>query len=238
MWTKEKYRVFWKEALQKTDENYRLFSQKIIQTNYPMLGIRTPNLQKMATAIAREDVLSYLKVALDKTYEEVLMQGFLLGKITEKGILKQALDTFLPKIDNWALCDMTVARLKLVAKEKDYFLKVIDSYLSKKDVYSKRVGLVLLLNYYVEDSFLEEIFCRIRKIKEHSYYVEMAIAWLLCECFIENQEQTFHFLCQEQLSMSILTKTVQKVCDSYRVSPAWKEKLKQLKQTKKELYSS
>lgn len=229
MWTLKEYQLLWKNLSNKKEESYRKFSQKIISTKYPMLGIRIPLLRKQAAIIAKTDVFSYLDLAKDTTYEEVLMQGILLGKLKGKEDLEKYLSAFLSKIDNWAICDMTVSSLKLVAKEKDYFLKVIDTYLKSQEEYTVRVGLVLLLNYYVEDAFLEEIFSRVLKVQSQAYFVEMALAWLLCECYIKNPDKTFTFLKSAPLSYSVLSKTVSKVCDSFQVKMEDKDRLKKYK---------
>ncbi len=235
MWTKEKYQMLWRKLVQKKDENYIAFSKKIIQTKYPMLGIRIPMLRKTASFIAKEDILSYLEIARDDSYEEVMLQGILLGKLKSKDSLKTALFSFLPKIDNWALCDIVVSSLKIVSKEKMFFLPIIDQLLESSELYTRRVGVVLLLNYYVEEDFLQELFQRILKIKGTEYSLEMAQAWLLCECFITNQEMTYTFLNEGGLSFSLLSKTIQKICDSHRVNMYWKSTLKLLRQKQKEL---
>ncbi len=237
-WTKQDYHAFWNQLKKAKEEDFRLFSERIIKTKYPMLGIRTPLLKKQASCIAKQDIDTYLEVSEKTYFEEILVQGFVIGKIREKEKLKQAFLKFVPQIDNWAVCDMVIASLKRVAKEKPYFLAMVDALLSKKKTFYIRSGLVLLLNYYVEDAFLEEIFRRILKITSKEYYVEMAEAWLLCECFIENEEKTYTFLKESVSSFSLLSKTIQKICDSYRVTKETKEKLKQLKnQKKEELYS-
>ena len=236
-WTSDKYHIFWKNIYKEKDKNYIDFLKKTVNTNYKIMGIRTPLLRKKASFIAKENIQSYLKVVKDETYEEVLMQGFVIGKLKNREEVANFMTQFVPKIDNWAICDMTVASLKIVNQEKDYFLPFIDHLLESDALYARRLGLVLLINYYVEDEFLEKIFKRILKTKGEEYYIDMAKAWLLCECFIKNQEKTYSFLENEVISFSILTKTVQKVCDSYRVSPLEKEKLKKLRAKKRKLYS-
>ncbi len=234
LWTKEKYQNLWKQIQEQKEEKYRIFSEKLIFTKYPILGVRIPFLRKMSSFIAKQDIDSYLKIAQSNYHEEILMKGFVIGKIKDKDKLKQAFLDFLPLIDNWATCDMVISSLKTIKKNQKYFLSLMDSLFEKKETYYLRAGFVLLLNYYVEDSFFSMIEEKIKKVNSDEYYVEMAQAWLLCECFIKNQEVFFPFLKEGNISFSLLSKTIQKICDSNRVDRKTKEKVKKLK---KELYS-
>ena len=50
------------------------------------------------------------------------------------------------------------------------------------------------------------------------YYVNMAIAWLLCECFIKHQDITLKYLENNNLNKFTINKCISKIKDSYRVS--------------------
>ena len=65
--------------------------------------------------------------------------------------------------------------------------------------------------------------------KETEYYVNMACAWLLAECFIKFRNETLHFLEQNTLNDFIVNKGIQKCRDSFRVSDEDKDLLLKFK---------
>ena len=64
---------------------------------------------------------------------------------------------------------------------------------------------------------------------ETEYYVNMAMAWLLCECFIKQKAKTISYLQNHKLNKFTINKMISKCCDSYRVSKEDKEYLKQFR---------
>jgi len=61
---------------------------------------------------------------------------------------------------------------------------------------------------------------------EQAYYVNMVIAWFLCECYIKNQKETKCFLKNHQLNQFTLKKFISKCQDSFRISEKDKKQLK------------
>ena len=67
-------------------------------------------------------------------------------------------DDFIPYIDNWATCDIVVGNFKIFKKNKEVGYKKIVEYVNSNNEFEIRVGLVLLLNYYIEPKYLNDIF--------------------------------------------------------------------------------
>ena len=65
--------------------------------------------------------------------------------------------------------------------------------------------------------------------QEKEYYVNMAVAWLLCDCFIKQKDSTLLFIQKNTLNPFVLNKFISKCCDSYRVSNDDKQFLKSLR---------
>lgn len=61
------------------------------------------------------------------------------------------------------------------------------------------------------------------------YYVNMGIAWLLCECFIKHREKTLAYLLKSNINTFTFNKTISKIKESYRVSSEDKIYLNTLK---------
>lgn len=64
---------------------------------------------------------------------------------------------------------------------------------------------------------------------DEAYYVQMAQGWLLSYLAIYHPEETLDYLSRCPLDYSIAGKAIQKTCDSFRVSPQWKQRFRQLR---------
>lgn len=228
-WTNEKYYCFLDYLKTKQDNTYREFNQKIVHTSLPMLGIRTPLLRQMAKEISKKEIVSFLDCSKDDSYEEVLLQGFVIGHIKDDQLSFSYFEKFIQKIDNWAICDMVVSSMKIVKQNRDIYWKRIQEMLNSCEVFVVRVGLVLLLDYYLEPAYLHDIFELVDKLNREEYYINMAVAWLLSVCYIKYKEETSIYLEHNQLSKFTYNKTIQKIVESNRISKEEKEELKKKK---------
>ena len=68
-----------------------------------------------------------------------------------------------------------------------------------------------------------------KEVKLDSYYVKMAMAWLLSITYINYKKETIEFLNTGLLDKFTHNKTISKICDSYRVSKKDKEEIKKLR---------
>ncbi len=228
-WTKEKYKLFLKELNTNKDLKYKEFNQKIIITEYPMLGVRTPLLRKIAKEISKTDYKSFLKLVTTNTYEEILIEGFVISNIKDVDESITYFDKFIKKIDNWAICDLVVSGMKIVKNNKKLFFNKIKNYLQDKHEYTVRVGVILLLDFYIEKDYLKEVFKLIDNIKREEYYIKMAIAWLLSICLIKYKEETLIYLKNSSLDDFTYNKALQKARESTRVTKEEKEYYNSLK---------
>ena len=101
--------------------------------------------------------------------------------------------------------------------------------LKKEETFSVRIGLILLLCFYVEKEYIFDILQLVKTVTHEEYYVGMGLAWLLAECYIKYPEETLVLLKEKSLSSFVQNKTISKIRDSYRVSKEEKEFLKSLK---------
>lgn len=226
-WTKEVYQQ-WLESLQRySDDKYRMFSEKLIFTKYPMLGIRTPILTQVVKSILMTDIYQFLQQTTYQYYEEVMIEGFVIASFKDPKVQIAYLDTYISKIDNWALCDMVISRMKLVKKYPEIYFEWLQTLLKNNNEFYKRFGYVLLLNYYVEDIYLDKIFELCNAYASSDYYVQMAIAWLLSYCYLQDKDKTLSYLKHNQLDTFTCRKAVQKIRESLRISKEEKVMLKQ-----------
>ena len=78
--------------------------------------------------------------------------------------------------------------------------------------------------------YLAVIFDRVARVKDREeYYIRMAVAWLVCECFIKYPDETYGFLKSRILPTWTQNKSISKIRDSYRVPKEVKDALLTLK---------
>ena len=216
-----KYSDFRTKLASLADDEYREFSMKGIPTDRPFIGVRIPDVKKIIKAIPAEDIDDFIKVE-PIALEEVLARGFLIARF----------DSQISYLDNWCTVDTFIASLRKTVKghERDFLEQKVESLLNHKDAFAVRAGLVSLLDFYVKEDYLHLIFDRIETLKDRDeYYIKMAIAWLLAECFIKFPDETFSYMKASRLPKWTFNKTISKVSDSYRVDEDAKKMLKLLR---------
>ena len=134
---------------------------------------------------------------------------------------------FIPLIDNWAICDIVCANAKIFKKNLEEGLIYINKCINNHNPWSKRVGLVLLLDYYINDKYIDVVLKLANNIKSDEYYVKMANAWLISICYIKYPNKTETFLNNTKIDNWTYNKAISKICDSTRVEKEAKNKLKE-----------
>lgn len=224
------YQEFIDELYNLQDLKYKEFHGKLIMSDN-LIGVRTPELKRIAKVIARSNYEEFFKKNKHKLYEENLVHGLVLGYLKlEFDELKILVNDFIPYIDNWAVCDMTVSNLKVYKKNKtkDIVFEEIKKYVNNNNPWINRFGYVLLLEYFIEEKYIDEIFNLCTNYKDH-YYVKMAIAWLISMCYIKYKGRTLTFLKKNKLDEWTHNKAIQKIIESYRVTEEDKKMLRGLK---------
>lgn len=225
-----KYEDFLNELYGLQDLKYKEFHSKLIM-NDKLIGVRTPELKRIAKKLARSNYEEFFKENRHELYEENLVHGLVLGYLKlEFDDLKHFVEEFLPYIDNWAVCDMTVANLKVYKKNKtkDIVFNEIKRYIRDNNPWINRFGYILLLEYFIEEKYIDEIFKLCENYKDH-YYVKMGIAWLISMCYIKFKGRTLTFLKNHKLDIWTHNKSIQKIIESNRVSIEDKNMLRGLK---------
>lgn len=229
-WTNKDYQQFLKYLETKQDINYKKFHSAIIKKEINLIGIKTPILRNIAKEIFKGNYESFLKLVTHTYYEETIIYGFIIANIKKlDNSLINYINIYKTKINNWATCDLFCSSLKIVTKNKEFFYNYIKENIKSKEEYIQRMCFVLLLNYYIEPKYLEDIFLYCDKYCKNTYYVNMAIAWLLSCCYIKYKEITLNYLKKTQLDTFTYNKTISKIIDSYRVSKEEKEILRKMK---------
>lgn len=222
-----------KELKGLVDEEYRKFHSNLCPGVNNILGIRVPLLRNYAKQLNKKySIKELLHNIDDEYYEEIMLKGMIIGlnKELEWEELEKYIKEFVPKIDNWAICDTFAAGLKITNKYKTQMWKLINEYLNSKEEFEVRFAIVMILDYYIESSYLEKNFKIFNNIKLDKYYVKMAVAWAISICLIKFYDETVKYLKNNlELDNWTYNKTIQKAIESYRITEEQKENLRKMK---------
>lgn len=215
-----------KELFDLQDLNYKEFASKLTRTRYPILGVRIPFLKKLAREIKdREISFNYN----DKYFEEVMIEGILIGYLNDVDLVISKLDSFISLIDDWSVCDSVCANLKITKKNKEKMWDFIAKFVNSDKEFEVRFMVVMMMDYYLEDEYIEKIFNILDNIKIDFYYSNMAVSWLLATSVVKCEKKTIEYLRDCTLSDFVYNKAISKACESYRVNSELKQILKKMK---------
>ncbi len=212
------------------DEKYKAFHSKLIPTIDPqtIIGVRTPELRKLAKQIEQEpETQEFLHTLPHRYYEENNLHDFLLERIKDYPTFLAELNAFLPYVDNWATCDGL--RPKCVKKHLPEFLQEIRGWMQSERTYTVRFGINMLMSFYLDDAFQEEYLSWVAQVQSEEYYVQMMQAWYFATALAKQWDSTILYLQNDQLGTWIHNKTIQKAIESRRISTQQKQLLRTLK---------
>jgi len=227
-WNKDDYKEFIDYLFKIRDIRYRDFHSSLgVGSN--VIGVRTPLIKSIARDISKGNYKDFLKLLREDYYEEVTLYGFIVSNIKDFDESIKYLDIYKEKINNWASCDLFCSSYKIVKSNKNYFWKYINDNISSDNLWRRRMCFVLILSYYIEECYLEDIFYLCEKYNTTDYYVSMAVAWLISICYIKYPCITIKFIESNKLDDFTHNKAIQKIRESYRVDKSDKEYLNGLK---------
>lgn len=224
------------ELLKLADKKYLEFNKSLKLGNdesIKQIGVRMPILRKYSKKLSKEYELEYLLNNINENYyEEIMLKGLLIGeykKLAWKDV-KKYIKYYVPKITDWGLCDMFCCSLKISQKYLKEIWELLNEYLKSNNEFEVRFALVMILNYYINDDYIDKIYEIINSICLDKYYVKMANAWLISYCVIEYYDKTLNFLRNNsKIDKWTYNKGIQKSIESFRLTEEQKEVLRGLK---------
>jgi len=215
------------------DLKYQKFHGALCPNVDNIIGVQVPKLRNIAKELAKTNAKEYLELEDISYYEEKVIQGLIIG-ISKLSIedTKKYLKKFIPKIDSWAVCDVVCSSLKITNKYQEEMWEFLNQYINSDKEFELRFALVMYLDYFLNEKYIDKVIKNISKIKSDKYYVQMAIAWLLSISYIKQKEKTLEYLKNNNLDDFTYNKALQKIIESYRVSKEDKDLIKSMKRIK------
>lgn len=212
------------------DEKYRDFNASLIPTvdKSIVIGVRVPALRKLAKELKGSAQAAQFMAALPHHYhEENLLQALLINEIKDFEGCMEALELFLPFVDNWAVCDMLGP--KVLAKDKEELMERILLWLESPHAYTQRFAMCMLMSHFLDGDFKEEYLGLVAGVESEEYYVRMMQAWYFATALAKQYDSAVKYIEGRRLESWTHNKSIQKARESFRVSPEHKEYLKTLK---------
>ena len=214
------------------DKKYQQFHSSLCPGTDNIIGVRVPILRNYAKKLSKqENFKDYISFNKTVYYEEVMLQGMLIGFIRNTDIKEvlSIIKNFVPKIDNWAVCDIFCSGLKIVNKNKETVWNFIQKYLKSKKEFELRFAIVMMLDYFICEKYIDRVLTILDNIKHEAYYVKMAVAWTISVAFVKFKDKTMKYLKKNNLDDWTYNKALQKICESLRVSKETKKIIKAMK---------
>ena len=207
------------------NESYAAFNRRIVNTKMPVIGVRVPDLRRLARELAPDMSaadISELLTAQNESFDYVLLCGLL---ITHARLDDQmAIDLtkqYLPHVDSWAHIDIFVEKKRRFAGEmwRDFALECLQS----EAEFTVRYGVISLMTNFLDEARIDQVFTALRGIKHDGYYVKMALAWLYATAAVHFFELTLAELENEHIDAWTRNKAYQKMRESRRFTPEEQE---------------
>ena len=212
------------------DEKYRDFQSKLVP-NIPketILGVKTPDMRRIAKEIrGTGEAEAFLRELPHKYYEENLVHFFLIAMIRDFDECVEAVETFLPYVDCWPVCDQSTP--KVFSKNHEKLLPLLRKWIGSEQVYTARFGIRMLMNEFLGEDFRPEYPEWVAAVEGEDYYIRMMVAWYFATALAKKYDESIVFIEERRLEPWTHRKAIQKAIESFRVSDEHKEYLKTLR---------
>ena len=218
------------ELLRLRDEKYAEFQQKLTPTHSRdhFIGVRTPELKKLAKELSRRgDVSEFLDSLPHRYFEEDQLHSFIISGEKDFGRCIVLTEKFLPYVDNWATCDQLSP--KVFAKHCEELLPLVDKWLASGHTYTVRFAMGTLMRYFLGENFRAEYADKVAEFRSDEYYINMMRAWYFATALAKNYSEVLPYIENRRLDQWTHNKTIQKAAESFRVTDEQKLYLRSLK---------
>lgn len=214
------------------EPDYARFSASLIPDPPPILGVRLPRLRALAKELAR--ILPNepgLWDALAGPYlEQAMLHGMLIGaaQMTDQERLAR-LEGFLPRVSNWSVCDSTAASCKWMARAPHFWLPWLEELALRDEEFAARFGLVCLLDHFTDTpEGRRATLAACESARCPALYTRLGAAWAVSIAAVKEPPLGLDFLQSDRLDDFTHNKSIRKICESRRATPAYRDAVRAL----------
>ncbi len=220
----------YEKLIEHQDIEFRDFQSNLVPNieKSTIIGVRTPQIRNVAKEVfGTNEADAFLATLPHEYYEENLVHFFLIAMIKDFDECANAVETFLPYIDCWPVCDQ--ASPKSFRKNHDRLLPLVKRWINSDHVYTSRFGMRMLMNEFLGDDFKVEYLEWVASKSGEDYYLKMMVAWFFATALAKQYDSTILYIEERRLDPWTHKKAIQKALESYRVTAEHKEHLKILR---------
>ena len=166
-----------------------------------LLGVRTPNMRKIAKKWYKHISLNILESFISSNIHEfrqfaIFALTYMLKKENSKEIFDFVNDN-IEYINNWDLTDIAgpniFAKHLITLDENKAKIKIL-KYMASKKIWTKRIGIVVLLEYARKDKIDFVLECINNVLYEEYHLYQKATGWVLREAYKKDSKKIFKYL--------------------------------------------
>ncbi len=195
------------------DEKYRLIIQPTIKEGLPLFGVRALSIKEIAK---RSDFHNlFLEIEDDKYLEQRMIRLHILAlsKIDEENRI-ELIDSILPYVDSWALCDSFCSALKTIKKHKELYIPFIEKQSQEAYSYRVRFALVLLNTYFHNKEDVKRSLSIIKLVHRVEKEIVMAKGWAIVTMLSHNPEAVISWYKKSEIDEATHRIVLQKARES------------------------
>lgn len=214
------------------NEEYALFNKRIVNTNKKVLGVRTPDLRKLAKRHAKDisfaEIEQFLNEADKDIYEQTMLGGMIINyaKLSDVERIHLAKE-YLGLTDSWAEIDM-FAQKRRTFDDKLWWNFAVES-LGSPNEFIVRYGVIEMMSNFLNEKYIDKVFEELRGITHDGYYVRMGMAWLYATAAIKFYDHTLREIKNADLNIWTKKKALTKMLESHQFTTEQKEEIRLLR---------
>jgi len=211
---------------------YASFNKRIVNTNKDVIGVRLPDIRRLAKDISKgmdADAAHAFLACVDKnSYEQVMTAGHVINysKISEAEKIALTRE-YLKYVDSWALIDSFTEKMKKF--DEGLWWGFAMECLASDEEYTVRCGVIRLMESFLSDEYLADVFAALRDVKHEGYYVKMGMAWLYAEAALLDFMVTIAEVDSPGIDPWTRNKAYQKMLESNRLTQEQKELIRKIR---------
>ena len=222
------------------DEKYRQGHIRIINAlpERRILGLHLPEMKQVAKTMAKQANVLELLHAFEQehqanrfrlTYEETLVWGLTINALKSSWEERLSLlKSYIPVLDNWAVCDSFCCNAKWALKIPPQTLwEFLLPYFHSDKEFEVRFAIVMSMCYLLKEEWLSLVFKELQQIDLPSiyseyanllspYYVRMGMAWLLATALAKFPDETRRFVNASSLTEDVKRLYARKARESFK----------------------
>lgn len=202
----------------------------VIPGKKPDMGVRIPELRKLAKEIAKDDYRYFLDNNTFETFEAETLQAFVIGYAKDDiNVLLGYVKKFIPMIHDWSVNDSLCQNFKIARKHQKEVFDFLMEYVDSEEEYEVRVVAVMLMSHFLNDEYIDRVIKVLDGLKCRDYYSRMGVAWAVATVMAKYRDKCFEYMDNSSLDDWTYNKSIQKMLESYRVNDEDKKILREMK---------